>query len=148
MSPDQIVLVRASFHLLDQVKGQASGMFYGRLFSIAPELRSLFARTDMLQQSGKLWAMLGRIVEMLDQPQHLMPAAEKLAREHVAFGVEPEHYPPVGAALLWTLDQAMGAAWSDETKEAWEAAYLGLSQVMIRAAYLGGTTETSHTQGD
>lgn len=145
MSPDQVVLVRASYRLLDQVKGQAAGMFYGRLFTIAPEVRPLFAGSDMFRQSEKLWNMLGTIVSMLDEPSHLVPAIEELAQDHVRYGVQPEFYRPVGDALLWTLEHGLGASWSEDTRHAWEAAFTALSQIMIRAAYTGGAPETSHT---
>jgi hypothetical protein len=33
-----------------------------------------------------------------------LPAASALAKRHVSYGAKARHYPVVGAALLWTLD--------------------------------------------
>ena len=66
---------------------------------------------------------------------HLIGAHHaKLARRHVAYGVRPEHYQPVGAALLWTLEQGLGDQFTEETRAAWTHAYGTLAEVMIEAA--------------
>ena len=44
------------------------------------------------------------------------------------------HYTPVGAALLWTLQQGLGEAFTPEVKDAWATAYIILSTTMIDAA--------------
>jgi hemoglobin-like flavoprotein len=51
-------------------------------------------------------------------------------RRHVTYGVRPEHYYTVGAALLWTLEQRLGAAFTPAVREAWVAAYGVLANTM------------------
>ena len=58
-----------------------------------------------------------------------------LGRRHAGYGVKDEHYASVGAALLWTLERGLGAAWTPELAAAWVAAYTTLSQFMIGEAY-------------
>jgi nitric oxide dioxygenase len=41
----------------------------------------------------------------------------------------------VGGALLWTLEQGLGEAWTAEVAAAWTAAYGTLSRYMISEAY-------------
>ena len=53
----------------------------------------------------------------------------------VAPSVKAEHYPVVGSALLWTLEQGLGEAWTAEVAAAWTAAYGTLSGYMISEAY-------------
>jgi nitric oxide dioxygenase len=65
----------------------------------------------------------------------VVPVAQDMARRHVGYGVQPAHYDTVGAALLWTLEQDLGPAFTDETREAWATAYGTLAQVMKDAAY-------------
>ncbi len=65
----------------------------------------------------------------------VLPAASALAKRHVGWGVKPEHYNSVGAALLWTLERGLGERWSSELSAAWSAAYGTLSQYMIGEAY-------------
>jgi hemoglobin-like flavoprotein len=59
---------------------------------------------------------------------------QHLGRKHTGYGVRPEHYDVVGEALLWTLGQGLGDAFTIETEEAWTAAYVLLSTVMQEAA--------------
>ena len=43
-------------------------------------------------------------------------------------------YGTVGAALLWTLEQGLGEAWTPEAKVAWTEVYGILSSTMIDSA--------------
>lgn len=123
-----------SFARVTPIAGQAAAMFYDRLFEIAPEVKPLF-RGDMAEQRRKLMTTLGVVVRGLGNLPSILPTARKLARQHVAYGVEPAHYAPVGAALLWTLERGLGEAWTAAVADAWAAAYRTLSEVMIGAAY-------------
>lgn len=59
-----------------------------------------------------------------------MPFVTELGRRHKGYGVEDQHYDTVGAALLWTLEQGLGSAWSPAAAEAWGVTYGFLSSVM------------------
>ena len=61
--------------------------------------------------------------------------SDALAKRHVDYGVKPEHYDLVGAALLWTHERGLGERWSSDLAAAWSAAYGTLSQCMIGEAY-------------
>ena len=52
-----------------------------------------------------------------------------------SYGVKPEHYNKVGTALLWTLEQGLGEAYTPEVDAAWKHTYQILSDAMIGAAY-------------
>ncbi|MBN3586123.1 flavohemoprotein, partial [Algoriphagus aestuarii] len=58
----------------------------------------------------------------------------QLGRDHRRFDVRPEHYPIVGQALLHTLAQGLGPAWTPELAAKWSAAYDLVSRLMIEAA--------------
>ena len=133
MTPSQIDLIQESFRKVVPIADTAATVFYGRLFEIAPEVKPLF-KGDMSLQGAKLMATLGMVVAGLNDLSKIVPAAESLARKHVAYGVKEAHYAPVGAALLWTLERGLGPDFTPETKEAWAEAYAILSSVMIAAA--------------
>lgn len=133
MTPSQIDLIQESFRKVVPIADTAATVFYGRLFEIAPEVKPLF-KGDMSLQGAKLMATLGMVVAGLNDLSKIVPAAESLARRHVAYGVKEAHYAPVGAALLWTLERGLGPDFTPETKEAWAEAYAILSSVMIAAA--------------
>jgi hemoglobin-like flavoprotein len=120
MTPDQIKAIQDSFGRVAPISEQAAALFYGRLFEIEPSVKPLF-RGDMKEQGHNL--------------EGILPAASALAKRHVAYGVKPDHYAPVGAALLWTLEQGLGAQWTPELAAAWSAAYSVLSGYMIGEAY-------------
>jgi hemoglobin-like flavoprotein len=134
MTPQQVSDVQASFAKVAPIAPQAAALFYGRLFETAPETRALFPG-DMDAQGAKLMAALALVVNNLDALEAVVPAVQDLAKRHVAYGVRPDHYKLVGAALLWTLEQGLGDGFTPAVAAAWAAAYGTLSEVMITAAY-------------
>lgn len=134
MTPQDIVLVKSTFALVRPIADKAAELFYGRLFEIAPHVRPLF-KGDMKEQGRKLMATLGTVVASLDDLAPVLPVASALAKRHVSYGVTAADYDPVGAALLWTLEQGLGPAWTTEAEAGWTAAYGTLSSYMIAEAY-------------
>jgi hemoglobin-like flavoprotein len=134
MTPDQVKAIQESFKKIAPISEQAAALFYGRLFEIAPAVKPLF-RGDMKEQGSKLMATLAVVVNGLGNLQAILPAASALAKRHVAHGVTPADYEPVGAALIWTLERGLGEQWTPELARAWAAAYAILSQFMIDEAY-------------
>ena len=134
MTPDQIKLVQESFAKVAPISETAAVLFYDRLFEIAPQVKAMFP-ADMTEQRKKLMATLAVVVNGLGNLESILPAASALATRHVSYGAKAEHYPVVGAALLWTLEKGLGDAWTPETSAAWTAAYATLSGFMISEAY-------------
>jgi hemoglobin-like flavoprotein len=134
MTPHHVALVQQSFAKLAPISDKAAVLFYGRLFEIAPEVKPMFP-SDMTEQQRKLMATLAFVVGGLDKLETILPAASALATRHVGYGVKASHYIPVGAALLWTLQQGLGSVWTTELAGAWTAAYTTLSGFMIAEAY-------------
>ena len=134
MTPDQVQLVQQSFSKVVPIADQAAILFYDRLFEIAPQVKAMFP-ADMTEQRKKLIGMLAAVVNGLGDLPSILPAASALAKRHIAYGAKAEHYPVVGAALLWTLEKGLGADWTPDVAEAWTAAYGTLSGFMIAQAY-------------
>lgn len=132
MTPQQIALVQASFAKVVPIAGTAADLFYARLFEIAPDVRRMFP-DDMALQKKKLMVMLGTAVNGLSRLDALLPAVHALGERHAGYGVEAEHFPPVGAALLWTLKQGLGDEFTPAVEDAWATAYDVLSGAMIEA---------------
>ena len=133
MTPEQIGLVQNSFKKVVPIAGTAADLFYDRLFAIAPEVRPLFPE-DISEQKKKLIAMLATAVTNLHQVDTILPVVQNLGRRHVAYGVTAQHYEPVGAALLWTLEQGLGPDFTPPVKAAWTEAYVTLAGAMQAAA--------------
>lgn len=133
MTQEQIILIKKSWRLFRQIDPHlVGGVFYDKLFSDQPSLRRMF-KSSIEDQSQKLIDMLSAIVMHLDQLNTLTGEIEALAIRHVHYGIRPEHYKAVGAALLWTLKQGLGTDWNEFMEEAWKSCYTHLSGVMIGA---------------
>ena len=132
MNPQQIDLIQQTFALAAPQAGIIAERFYQRLFVLDPTLRPLFSG-DMGEQGDKLMTMLALVVHNLPQPETLLGAVRRLGERHAHYGVQPAHYVSVGEALLWTLAQHFGPAFTDEVRAAWAAAYQLLAGVMQEA---------------
>ena len=84
----------------------------------------------MKEQGRKLMEMIGIAVAGLDDIASLVPALHGLGEQHVGFGVKGPHFDSVGAALLWTLGQGLGDAFTKEVEEAWTEVYGVLAGTM------------------
>lgn len=133
MNPNQIDLVQRTFEAVRPIATEAAALFYGRLFELDPTLRPLF-RGDLTEQGRKLMTTLAVVVKGLSRLDTILPAVEQLGARHAGYGVEEAHYDTVGAALLWTLRQGLGTAFTPEVEAAWTAAYTTLAGAMIDAA--------------
>ena len=133
MNADQIEIVQKTFEKVLPISETAAELFYKRLFELNPSFKSLF-KGDMKKQGRMLMQMIDYAVKGLDEPDTILPTIQDLGRRHVGYGVKEEYYTTVGEALLWTLEQGLGADFTPEAKEAWTEAYKLLSGVMINAA--------------
>ena len=129
MTPRQIALVQASWKQVLPIADQAAALFYRRLVTLEPSVKRLF-RGDMQEQGRKLMQMISVAVNSLARLEGIAPALRTLGRRHAGYGVEPRHYSVVGSALIWTLEQGLGRAFTKDTEEAWRAAYGALAATM------------------
>lgn len=134
MTPAQTALVEDSFRHVAPIAEPAAAIFYERLFALDPTLKPMFAHGDMAAQQRKLMAAIGFVVAHLRRPEVLVPAVAALGRRHAGYGVEPRHYDTVGQALLDTLAEGLGAAFTPKVRDAWAAAYGLLAALMQDAA--------------
>jgi hemoglobin-like flavoprotein len=130
----QKTLVQDSWEKVAPIAPTAANLFYAKLFELDPELKPLFANSDMNDQGKKLMLMIGAAVKGLDSLGELVPAVQGLGKRHVKYGVKARHYDTVGTALLDTLSKGLGDDFTPETKEAWTITYTTLAGVMIVAS--------------
>jgi NAD(P)H-flavin reductase/hemoglobin-like flavoprotein len=128
-----VTTIRSSFALLEPRADELGRHFYAVLFARAPQARAMFP-VDMQVQRSRLLRALVQIVQMVDQPDDLVPFLQQLGRDHRKFGVLAEHYDAVGAALLEALGALAGPAWTDEVRTAWGTAYGLVAEAMRTAA--------------
>ena len=134
MTPNQIQLVQDSWKQVLPISDQAAELFYGRLFELEPSYRRLFT-TDPTEQGRKLMQMITVAVNGLNRLDTIVPAVEELGLRHLDYDVTEEMYDTVGEALLWTLEQGLGEAFTVDVEMAWIETYQTLADVMKSAAY-------------
>lgn len=137
MTEDQKSLIRASFARIAPDAQAVAALFYDRLFEMDPALRPLF-KGDMVAQGQKLMAMIGTAVGNLDRLDAIISAVEQLGARHAGYGVPIRSYETVGAALLWTLEQGLGADYTPQMAAAWTECYATLAGVMKQGATARG----------
>ena len=133
MTPAQKELVQSTWTQIRPISDSTAKLFYNRLFEIDPSTCDLFRSTDMMKQRQMLMHVIGVAVAGLDRLDSLTGTIEDLGRRHAGYGVQDEHYDNVGAALLWTLEQSLGRAWTPEAAAAWTEVYGVLAGIMRRA---------------
>ena len=132
MTTKNIELVKNSWAAVATMDMEVvGGLFYNRLFEIAPDVKPMFSKISIPEQSKKLLTMLSYVIAKLDRLEDILDEVAKLAKRHTTYGVKSEHYEAVGNALLWTLEQGLGKLWNDELEEAWIEVYTVLSSAMI-----------------
>ena len=86
----------------------------------------------MSEQARKFSATLVVAVNSLTDWEALQPSVEALARRHLTYGVELDHYEMVGTALQTALNRVGASA---DVCAAWRRVYGLLSEHMIATAY-------------
>src|SRR5262249_17548758 len=136
----QVELVQSSFQQVLPIADAAGMLFYERGFVLAPETRALFD-DDIAPQAKRVIGAVKVAVDGLGRLDEIAPFLVRLGARHVRYGVGPEHFAVVADALLWTLEQGLGAAFTPDVRDAWVAAWNLIADAMatgMRQAALAG----------
>jgi diguanylate cyclase (GGDEF)-like protein len=142
LTAQEIMLVRTSFALLIPIQEKVAGLFYDRLFAIAPELRQLFSN-DLNSQKRKLMALLSTCVGKLQDFSTFAPVIKGLGARHVMYGAKTEHYAIVAEALMGALKQSLGDAFTPEVRYAWAKVYEIIAATMQAGAAEAALLQTA-----
>ncbi len=134
LTEKQRQLISESYVYISRREYSTGEMFYNRLFEIAPDLQQLFP-DEMKAMRLKFIQTLGNVVTALDFNMDVKAAIEDLGKRHLRYGVQRAHYRAFGQAFLWAIEQVLGERFTPEVKEAWEALYRLLADLMTEAAY-------------
>ena len=117
MTPERRLLAQQAFATIQPFADEFGMLFYSRLFELDPALRGLF-KHDLANQAHSLMTMLQLAIEGLNVPEQFSRALHNLGARHSDYGVQPEQYATVQAALLWTFAHALGPAFTPEVATA------------------------------
>ncbi|MCA9971043.1 MAG: hypothetical protein KC425_12545 [Anaerolineales bacterium] len=133
MELDAIARVQASLAQIRPHEAAFITLFYNRLFALDPALRPFFP-DDVTAHGLLVLTMLRQGVAGLGTPAAIIPAVKDVGRAHARHGVQPHHYHAFGQALLWTLAQLLGDAFTPDLADAWQEAFYLLAGLMKEAA--------------
>ncbi len=125
--------MQQSWQQVAPIADAAGRLFYKNLFIEDPALKPMF-KGDIDVQAKKLTTMISAAVSKLDDLDTLVPVLQDLGKRHGGYGAQPRHYDTVGVALIKTLEQGLGEAFTPQTRQAWVAVYGVMSAVMIDSA--------------
>jgi hemoglobin-like flavoprotein len=111
VASERRLLAQQALATIEPFADEIGLLFYSRLFELDPALRGLF-KHDLANQAHSLMAMLRLAIEGLDAPEQFARALHNLGERHQDYGVQPEQYTIVRAALLWTFEHALGPAFT------------------------------------
>jgi hemoglobin-like flavoprotein len=134
LTDSQKALVQETFVALLEDPEEVAALFYAKLFQLDASLKPMF-KGDMVEQGRKLMQTLSVVINAINNLESVIPAVEALGRRHVQYGVKIEHYDTVGAALLATLEELLGPAFTLEVRDAWTATYGLVVHVATANAY-------------
>jgi hemoglobin-like flavoprotein len=137
-------LLEESFDLVASRGDDLTTAFYERVFAHAPQLQDLFATVPMGLQKLKFISTLVVLRMSLRDIAAVVPALEALGARHAGYGVLPEHYPIVRAALLEALEVVGGQRWTPAYTVAWSELYALVAEAMLRgSATQAGTGDSA-----
>ncbi|NJM69653.1 MAG: hypothetical protein HC862_05180 [Scytonema sp. RU_4_4] len=126
-----VKVLEESFACIKPKATQFASTFYDNLFNDNPELKPLFANTNMQEQEKKLMQTLVLVIYNLRNLTYLKSLLRDLGERHIRYGTVQVHYPMVGAALLKTFEFYLGKEWTKEVKQAWTDAYAEIVNLML-----------------
>ena len=123
-------LLRASFDAIRPHINTLVDRFYTLLFERYPQVKPMFARTEMHSQKQMLISALALLVSNLEKPQILKGVLEPMGAKHATYGVRDEHYDAVGLCLLDAMAETAGPLWTDDLTREWSATYGAVATLM------------------
>jgi len=118
LTPHFAQIVKQSFAHIAPDAARFGATFYENLFAAHPEYKPLF-RAPMDEQVGKFTAMLGVLVNSLEETEHLARRLKVMGERHANYGVVAGDYDKVGAVLLDTLSDFVAEEECDAVCAAW-----------------------------
>lgn len=147
--PDREIIELVRLSCVDVPEGSArlARSFYDNLFEMVPSVRGMFA-ADIKPQQQRMADALLSVVRHLDDPDEVAHHLRGLGRQHHReLGVQPEHYPYVGRALVRAVSE-VSPTWTSSMSSAWVLVYQWVTAQMLAGAEGADSPPTPrHAQG-
>jgi len=141
ISPHDAEIVRNSFMSFAADADRVAMDFYNRLFETDPSLKDMFAG-DIMNQGRALMDTLATVVDNVDNLPNMRGMLHELGARHTGYGVRADMYDTVGACLLGSIEDAMGADFTPDTAAAWASVFNVIADTMLDGAEGAEVLET------
>lgn len=147
------VLIQTSWDTVKQIPNYeivAGNILFKKIFDIAPGSHQIFSfgkeydiPTDEMYLNPKMLNHFHLLFNTIDAAITLMNTGKLnelvtvligLGRRHAKYGVVDAHYPVVGEALIYTLQTALGDAFTEEVREEWIKLYALITEKMLQGS--------------
>jgi len=129
-----VALIRSSFEALKPHANTLVDRFYSILFQRYPQVKPMFAHTDLPRQKHMLIQALVLLVTNLEKPDVLKSTLGAMGARHTGYGARDAHYDAVGECLLAAMAEVAGPLWSDELAAEWGETYGAVASLMKQGA--------------
>lgn len=123
-------LIINSWKTLSQDYQNLAHIFYNHLFTLAPNLRSLFKR-DIRTQELKFIDSLDYLILRMGDLTGSTKKMKKLGLKHKGYGTKESHYSIFWKALLHTFEYYLKDDFTEEIHVAWDKLYESVAEFMI-----------------
>ena len=137
--PIDTALVRRLRGVFEQLSAhdlRLGEIFYAKLFSAAPHLKSLFHNTPA-EQAEKLIQSLKLVVQNFEKPEMNAAMLADLGRRHASYGAKTEHYDLVIELMIESMGELLTPPVAPQLLDEWRVALRLISDQMIAAAVAG-----------
>lgn len=129
LAPAKAAAIKQSWAMAMAVEGGFAADFYAQLFTLAPQVVSLFPG-DMTDQQERLTHSLGDCVALVDDPDALLLLLRASGARHQYYGTEHGHFAVMRQALLATLAARLDGEFDAEMEQAWGELFDAMAIVM------------------
>jgi len=134
--------VRQSWVALSLDRETLMASFFDELFRIAPEVRAIFANTDLAAHRLRVAAAIGLVVANCERFENVVPVLEDLGAQHARFRLTDAHFDAVGAALLHAIAAFHGPSHTPAIQAAWTEV-LGAVATAMKAGVAANTRKSA-----
>lgn len=139
-----IQVLRESFEAVKPRMNDLVTTFYHIFFTNHPEVRALFQKSDMNEQTSGLAKALSFFVANLENGDRLVAYLKDLGGRHVHYSVKAEHYEWVENSLLKAFAETLGKEWNSRLSYQWTRAFRFIVNTMQEGA---GEVKTMQSLG-